>query len=653
MGYVLSFTWLSGPFAEALGWTILHALWQGGIVALFLFTCLGISRNQSPQFRYLLGIGAQVLVLVVAVVTFIMVYRPDAPLSAWEYNSFQNLPLGGDEVVLAQGEQKWGRQQLLMEIFAFFDRNVHWVACLWICGVSVFTFRLFGGMVVARALARKMVTPVSGEWALRLGELARGLNVKPPQLLESARIYAPVVIGYIRPVILLPIGLLAGLPAAQVEALLIHELAHIRRRDYLVNLLLSVLETLFFFHPAIWWMGTVVRRERELCCDDTTIRYSGDSIAYAKALSALPQWQPVSSLAMAANGRPKELLFRIRRILLPQPSNQHDVMEKIIAVFLIIGSFFLLSLQAKPSFVGASAPDRTSVSIDSLPRGRVVIKQKKDGKSIEAELRDGAIVSLNVDGNKVEEKDFNKYEREIMELMEKLPPSPPVPPAPPRPGMPPLPGGEYEEENREIVIEQDGGDTLLMDKRFSLRFFPGVGRSFDIGLEPVDPAEIAEMARDMAEMARKFAEEKGMRMEMERGFGDSLHIRLEGMREGMERLKDLRMEIELDGLNDLFQNDEERSLPRYWADEELGIYPVPRRGKVSAAQQIERALLRDELIEKKGKYKFELSDRSLKINGEKMPDALRRKYIRIYEEATGIPWDAQNKFVIHSEVKGG
>jgi len=405
-------------------------------------------------------------------------------------------------------------------------------------------------------------------------------------------------------------------------------------------------------------MGIVVRRERELCCDDTTIRYSGDSIAYAKALSALPQLQPVSALAMAANGRPKELLFRIRRILLPQPSNQHDVMEKIIAVFLIIGSFFLLSLQARPTSGGDanlkiadSGP--ALATIDSLPRGRVIIKQKKDGKSIEAELRDGAIVSLNVDGNKVEEKDFSKYEREIMELMEKLPPSPPVPPAPPRPGMPPLPGGEYEEENREIVIEQDGGDTLLMDKRFSLRFFPGVGRSFDIGLEPVDPAEIEEMARDMAEMARKFAEEKGMRMEMERGFGDSLHIRLEGMREGMERLKDLRMEIELDGLNDLFQNDEERSLPRYRADEELGIYPVPRRGKVSAAQQIERALLRDELIEKKGKYKFELSERSLKINGEKMPDALRRKYIRVYEEATGIPWDAQNKFVIHSEVKGG
>ena len=585
MGYVLSpgsfvaaivppFTWLSGPLAEALGWTILHALWQGGIVALFLFACLGISRNQSPQFRYLLGIGAQVLVLVVAVVTFIVVYRPDAPLSTWEYNSFQDVSLMGDEVVLAQGEQKWGRQQLLMEIFAFFDRNVHWVACLWICGVSIFTFRLFGGMVVARALARKMVTPVSGEWALRLGELARELNVKPPLLLESARIYAPVVIGYIRPVILLPFGLLAGLPAAQVEALLIHELAHIRRRDYLVNLLLSVLETLFFFHPAIWWMGIVVRRERELCCDDTTIRYSGDSIAYAKALSALPQLQPVSALAMAANGRPKELLFRIRRILLPQPSNQHDFMEKIIAVFLIIGSFFLLSLQAKPTSGGDANLKITDsgpawATIDSLPRGRVIIKQKKDGKAIEAELRDGAIVSLNVDGKQVEETAYAQYQEDINALLEKLPPAPSVPPAPPVPPVPPHSGmrlffdGGNSDGSREIVIEQDGDDTLILDKRFFLQFLSD-GMPFN---PEMGPGERSEMARRMAEMARKFSEESMMRMEIEKGFGDSLRIRLDGMREGLNNMKDLRMELNFDGLNDLFQNGEERSWPRYKDDE--------------------------------------------------------------------------------------
>lgn len=135
--------------------------------------------------------------------------------------------------------------------------------------------------------------------------------------------HIPMVIGHLKLVVLLPIGLLFGLPPAQVEALLIHELAHIQRRDYLVNLLLSVLEMLFFFHPAIWWMGAVVRLERECCCDATTVRFSGDFLSYAKALGALPRWQASTpGMAMAATGRHKELLFRIRRILLPQSNYQ-------------------------------------------------------------------------------------------------------------------------------------------------------------------------------------------------------------------------------------------------------------------------------------------------------------------------------------------
>ena len=91
-------------------------------------------------------------------------------------------------------------------------------------------------------------------------------------------------------------------------------------------------------------------------------------------------------------------------------------------------------------------------------------------------------------------------------------------------------------------------------------------------------------------------------------------------------------------------------MPRYFADEELEIYPLSRMRGMSAAQQIERALLRDELIEKSGMYKFELTEKALKINGDKMPEALRKKYLRLYEEASGMPWDPQNKVVIHTEV---
>ena len=109
-------------------------------------------------------------------------------------------------------------------------------------------------------------------WQERLDRLARALRLsRPVALLESCLAEVPVVIGYVRPVILMPVGLLAGLPAGQVESILLHELAHIRRHDYLVNLLQTSVEGLLFYHPAVWWISGVIRAERENCCDDLVV----------------------------------------------------------------------------------------------------------------------------------------------------------------------------------------------------------------------------------------------------------------------------------------------------------------------------------------------------------------------------------------------
>ena len=144
-----------------------------------------------------------------------------------------------------------------------------------------------------------------GDWQQRLDGLAARLRIsKPVALLESCLAEVPVVIGYARPVILMPVGLLAGLPVAQVEAILIHELAHIRRQDYLVNLMQTFIEGLLFYHPAVWWISGVIRAERENCCDDLAVAVTGDARQYAAALAALEQnrWA-AHELALAANWR--------------------------------------------------------------------------------------------------------------------------------------------------------------------------------------------------------------------------------------------------------------------------------------------------------------------------------------------------------------
>ena len=137
---------------------------------------------------------------------------------------------------------------------------------------------------------------------------------RPLRLLRTACVEVPTVIGWLRPVILLPAACLTGLTPAQLESIIAHELAHIRRHDYLINLLQSAVETLLFYHPAVWWVSRRIREERENCCDDLVVEVCGDRVGYARALATLEELRPASAqLALAAGGAP--LLQRIRRVL--------------------------------------------------------------------------------------------------------------------------------------------------------------------------------------------------------------------------------------------------------------------------------------------------------------------------------------------------
>lgn len=271
------------PLTEALTWTLLHSLWQGAILALLL-----------RLFRsYGAALAAMALLCVASVATFASLCWPAAVAAPVRFAEAQ---ASGSAVML-------------------------WIAPLWAVGATL----TLGWNVLswwrARNLRRRFVCAVPVEWTARLEQLAERLNVtRPVELLESALTEAPVVLGHFKPAILLPAGLLAGLPASHIEAILLHELSHIRRNDYLMNLLQRVFESMYFYHPAAWWMSNVARQEREHCCDDAAIRaMAGDRRAYALALAQLEQFRTgggegiAANIAVAANGG--NLMSRIRRIL--------------------------------------------------------------------------------------------------------------------------------------------------------------------------------------------------------------------------------------------------------------------------------------------------------------------------------------------------
>lgn len=298
--------YLDSPFAAALGWALVHALWQCAAVAAAAWAGFRMLRNRGAQARYLLGCLALGLMLAAPALTF-----------AWLWEVPLNPLPGGAEadptLLIVSTAAPFGEAGLRPWL--------PWVIAAWTAGVCVMTLRLAGGWLWIQRL-RWVRTDFAGpQWQTSLTELAQRLGIRRSlRLLQSAAVEVPMVLGWLRPVILVPVALFTAMEPRALEAILGHELAHIRRHDYFVNLLQSAVEVLLFFHPAVWWLSAQVRTERENCCDDTAISLCGDPVFYARALAALedlrPTLQPNSSLALAATGG--TLMHRIRRILAPK-----------------------------------------------------------------------------------------------------------------------------------------------------------------------------------------------------------------------------------------------------------------------------------------------------------------------------------------------
>jgi len=225
------------------------------------------------------------------------------------------------------------------------------------------------------------VRPAPTEWQHTLDELSQRIRVsRPVKLLISALVQVPTVVGWLRPVVLLPIGALAGLPTDQIEALLAHELAHIRRHDYLINILQSIAEALLFYHPAVWWISKHIRHERELCCDDIAVAVSGDPLNYARALADLESHRPAHlNPALAANGG--SLRDRIARLLGQSSPSSRAIPGAglIAAAVFIVAAAWSLHGQApspRPSFEVAS------VKLNQETAGRTYIVPQRSGNRI-------------------------------------------------------------------------------------------------------------------------------------------------------------------------------------------------------------------------------------------------------------------------------
>jgi beta-lactamase regulating signal transducer with metallopeptidase domain len=325
---------LDDPAVAALGWALLHFLWQGLGVAAVLAVAQPVLRRRSSEARYLAACLALLVMAAAPGLTVLALYplaespaavspitRFPASLLTASHTSASTLPSVSASSPAAAITRP-GLRPRMAEGYRHVTRALEpylpALVTTWLLGVLALSLRLLGGWIAVQRLPHRRTRPVPDWLAIRGTELARQLGIgRPVRLLESAAVSVPTVLGWLRAVVLVPAGALTGLPPAQLEALLAHELAHVRRHDYLVNLLQAVVETVLFYHPAVWWISRRIRIEREHCCDDLAARALGDGLALARALTAL------ESLAQRAPGAPPialagsggDLLARIRRIV--------------------------------------------------------------------------------------------------------------------------------------------------------------------------------------------------------------------------------------------------------------------------------------------------------------------------------------------------
>lgn len=350
------------PIADVIAAALIHSLWQGAVVALLVSLALVVLRNQSAEARYTVGLAGLGLLFLAPFVTGWILLNPPMPMDGGpvsETISSTMVEVGATSLTYLTNTGSEVASPLSGSLLG-------WVFTLWATGVCLFSLRLLWAARWVSRLRRKGRAADPGVVGSARA-LARRMGIRRSFRVVNITVgEGPGVVGWLRPVVFLPPALALGLTVEQLEAILAHELAHIRRHDYLVNVFQMAVETLMFFNPAVWWISGRIRHERELCCDDVAIGACGDAVGYARALTQLEKLRMTPQPAVGSTGG--SLTYRVRRII-GQPGTGWRIPSRIPALLTMAlavggGLLMLQSLEAQePSIVPLAVPP----GISSLP----------------------------------------------------------------------------------------------------------------------------------------------------------------------------------------------------------------------------------------------------------------------------------------------
>jgi|GEM_PF-952040 len=669
---------LSNELAQALAWTLIHSIWQFTLVAILLTLVLKMLHNSKSTYRYFIGFGALGICLVMALVTFAIYYMEGLTTS-----SALNIQMQYQTYV-ASSTKGFSLTKLLASI----DPYLLAIANAWLIGSVLFFIKFTAGYFYLKNIIKKSSTNKTLTKALKKVKskykISRNVLVK-----ESAHITTPIVMGIVKPVILFPLGLINQLSLDEVNAILAHELAHIKRHDYFFNMLQIMVETLFYFHPAIWFISSKIRNERENCCDDLAINHVGNNISYAKTLIKLQELNITAiQPSLGFSGSKNTFSNRILRIL-DQPTSQSSHKDKILAALLLFTTLFVTAenYHAPEKAIEDNfevyviddcprSPEDIKYYLDTIPdRNTFHIKKRTDNRNVELEMENGEIKSLKINGDSIPKKELSQHENILEELMpdknkdiitlfpecgdfgkvyllEKFSRN-----AVNMDSILDLMKENYasfpmwNQENKLQFDFEDFDDITIDTIRDGVRYF-----SFENDLFKNDENIIVDSIWDL--FPHKLPTWNNNSKSL---FDNEISEKVKELFEDKTRKLDLNEFRELQ--EDLFSK--QKKFPEWAFDNEKlsqdffemqenleeeresfkGLFDKPKSQTV--ADIISRKLLEDDLIDERGETKVELTGKRMKINGEKQPTNIWKKYKRIYESNTGLELTKDSKLIIN------
>jgi bla regulator protein blaR1 len=653
------------PFIYALGWTVIHSLWQGTFVACLMALILTGLQKKSAEVRYRVAGGALFASILMAVVTFFSLYMANHNHTTgflYETAHFKMIHF----TFLTQ-EESFGKQ-IYNYISFFLNEHLFYIVIAWLLGVEIFTMRLIGGFWMVMKIRRSPKIPLEPEWNDFIEMIREQMPFQQAvRIAESAAATVPMVIGWLKPLILLPIGTVNNMSASQVEAIIAHELAHIAGKDYLFNTLQTIAEILFYYHPAIWWISAVIRAERENRCDDAAVELCGNKMIYVKALVSMqelqkqmPKTNKTLGLALSFAGpRKYPLLERVKRVL-NQSQNKSNIMEKMTATGLILAIVSLLSISAKRANTteinGTNPKPIVSIVSDTTPSGKVrqQIKTIDNGKTVEMTVENQQIIRLNIGGKEVLKDDFVKHKALTDKLLG---------------DMPSVMDGKNgkviaiqkahqvkvnkaKDAKGNTVIKIDKGDgkpieMLVKDNEVTLngkKWVDGEEISYDL------PAGLMTEIMDMDEVKTivKDADNKGDKKMRKM-------VIIKDKEDGMDLEKMIEKDPDLKSSIDSLSKDGKKRVKVYkLSTQEMNIKEGDERleaPKGGFGNVLRENLAKDKLIEKDKFFKVELSETKFVLNEQEQPATVFEKYKKLYLEHSGEK-DCKNcKFKIVMELK--